>query len=499
MLRGAHSVMVMALAGFLGASACVVGCSLGLDESLIAIGNDGGGIGVDAGVVADAAGEASVDAGPSELSGSDCTNDDVCKTDRACLVGTCDLTRRRCTYDVCRAGTCSASACDPNARTCGAPKTYAFESTKFDVGAAVSCLKCVAAIHPWLFVATGTGVVAFNVSDPTNPAPAQVPVVGLEFNPGALVQSGSRVWMTGGMSGDNPSRRQLAYIDAPADPFATQIVAHTVVAGYDRPVEPTFLFARGGDSALLVGPSTANFPATVIDAPLTAPVSLKATPLVADATASGVPVASSGHRLLMAGFGGDGSAKFNLIDGAGSATPTSAAVVNLTDASPVSNQRELAQTPDGAIFWATGVHRIDGVNTFTRAARGYFLVPSDTGSITAAAGVDIEVYGGDPVGANAAVFGPGASVAMLDANTVMIATQARENAATAVVQFVKREPLGVVKEADGMKPRRQVLPIPIGTVVGAVADHGFGYLVANDHPTPSASATVYVFDPGCAP
>jgi len=79
----------------------------------------------------------------------------------------------------------------------------------------------------------------------------------------------------------------------------------------------------------------------------------------------------------------------------------------------------------------------------------------------------------------------------------MIATQAHENDQQTAVQFVRREPLGLVK--DGDVPRRQLLPSPIGSFVAATASNGVGYLVANDQGGQTPSATVYVFDPACAP
>jgi len=471
-------------------------CSLDLDESLIGKGPGGdGGLGDGAatdGLGGDGGGDTGTPVGPDA---SPCTSDDACTTNHGCLKGKCDLTRKSCTYDVCRPSACNAAACDQDTRTCAAPAPYNYRATQFSVGAHLSCGKCAAAVHPWLFVVTGTGVVAFNTSNPSNPTPPQAPVVGLGFIPSALVQSGSRVWMLGGASGGGPSRIQLAYVDAPADPFATKITAHTVLASYNRPAEGTFLFARGGDSALLVG-NVPQFPATALEAPLTEPASIAATPVLAPQSFG--PSAVSGKRLLMSAVI-DQSAQFALIDNAGSPNPTTGPVVNLDDAGAASVHRTFATSADGAIFWATGVHEVVGPSTITRAARGYFLVPNEAGAIETNVGVDLELYSAQNVGANAAIFGPNqATAALLDAKTAMIAVQAHENDSQTAVQFVTREPLGVVKQQDG-SPRRQVLPVPIGAFVAATASNGTGYLVANDQGGETPSATVYVFDPACAP
>lgn len=467
-------------------------CSLGLDESLIDKARDGGSMLADA--QPEGAADGGVDTGiPVGPDASACTSDDACTTNHGCLKGKCDLTRKSCTYDVCRPSACNAAVCDSTSRTCGTPAPYKYRATQFTVGAQISCGKCAAAVHPWLFIVTATGVVAFNTSNPANPTPPQVPVVGLGFIPGALVQSGSRVWMLGGASGPGPSRLQLAYVDVPADPFTTAIHAHTVLATYNRPAEGTFLFARGGDSALLVG-NVAQFPATAVEAPLNEPVSIAATPILAPQDFR--PSAVSGKRLLVSAVI-DQAAQFALIDDAGSQNPTTGAVVNLTDAGPVSVHRTFAQSADGAIFWATGVHQGSGPEITTRAARGYFLVPNEAGQIEGN-GVDLELYNGPPVGANAAIFGPNqATAAMLDTKTAMVAMQARENDQQTAVQFVTREPLGVIKEPNDGPARRQVLPVPIAAFAAATASNGIGYLVANDQGGMAPSATVYVFDPAC--
>lgn len=487
---------VVACVAALFVLAAAASCSLGLDESLIDKKDDGGALGDGAqpdGPAADSGVDTGIPLGPDA---SACTNDDACTTNHGCLKGKCDLSRKSCTYDVCRPSACNAAACDQNARTCGAPAPYKYRATQFTVGAQIACGKCAAAVHPWLFIVTGTGVVAFNTSNPANPTPPQVPIVGLGFIPGALVQSGSRIWMLGGASGGGPSRIQLAYVDAPADPFTTKITARTVLASYNRPAEGTFLFARGGDSALLVG-NVPQFPATPVEAPLNEPAAITATPVIAPQSFG--PSAVSGNRLLMSAVL-DQVAEFAFIENAGSPNPATGPVVNLTDAGAVSVHRTFAQSADGAIFWATGVHQGAPGPVTTRAARGYFLVPNAAGAIEGNVGVDLELYNDQPVGANAAIFGPNqATAAMLDAKTAMIAMQARENDATTAVQFVTREPLGVIKEPNGGAPRRQLLPVPIGAFAAATASNGVGYLIANDQGGVTPSATVYVFDPACAP
>jgi hypothetical protein len=467
-------------------------CSLGLDESLITKNRDGGESAVD-GMLSDGAPSDGSDGGPPATPEAvACTSDDVCKTTDPCLVGKCDLARKTCVYEVCRS-TCTAAACDAQKHACNPGAAYKYKATQFSLGQQILCGRCAVAIHPWLFVATPTGVVAFNVSNPANGSPPQVPIVGLGFVPTQLVQSGSRAWMIGAASGGGPSRIPVAYIDPPADPFASKIVAKTVLLSYNRPAaEGVTLFPRGGDSALLVGPQTAQHASAFLEAPLADPVTATATALLFTPNTS--PATVSGKRLLMEGVTG-GTASFNLIDNAGGPNPQNGAGTSIGDlANNVSGSQSFGLCPDGAVFWGVGAHQGAGMTATTRAVRGYFLVPGDTGAIEANAGVDIELYNGDPanpVPANSTVVGP---IAMLDAKTAMIATAARDNPPLqTAVQFVRRAPLGPVAA------RRQVLPVPITQFAAAAASDGIGYLVANDTEGPPATGTVYVFDPACAP
>lgn len=475
------------------AIAAAAACSLGLDESLIDKAKDSGFPTTDGpatdGEITDGGGSETGSSGGPDASA--CAKDEDCPTTDGCLKGKCDLTRKSCAYDVCRPSACNAGACNEPVHTCAPPTPYKLKAGQFSVGAQAYA---VAAVHPWLYVATVNGLLAFNVSNPASTNPKQVPVVGLGFIPNTVTVSGSRVWLTGGANGTGPSRIQLAYIDGSPDPFAKSIKAQTFLPTSNRPAEGPRTFGRANDSVLLVSPSAPFFGAAV-DAPIVEPLSITSTALGMPGFYG--PSAMSGTRLLASATQGQ-SATFAFIDNAGSATPTTGPVSTYSDAGAVSSQRVFAQSPDGAIFWATGVHTSGGAPS-TRAVRGYFLVPGAAAPIDPAqAGVDIEVYPADAVGPNTAVFGPSqASAALLDAKTAMIATMAKESDQQTAVQFVQREPLAVIK--DGPTIRRQVLPIPVGAVVAAAASNGVGYIVANDQAGPPVVATVYTFDPACSP
>lgn len=493
MIGRGRTLLLFVLAGA-STTLAAASCSLGLDESKIDATKEAGAFDAD---VADTSTVDAGDSGPTPglPDAAACAKDEDCTTTHGCLKGKCDLSRKACVFDVCHAMACNAAACDVNAKTCGAPKPYPFKATQFAVGAQVTGR--IAAVHPWLFAQTAMGVVAFNVGNTSATTPPSVPVVGLGFVPTQMVVSGSRLFFLATPTGPGPSRLPLAWVDVPSDPFASKIEATSVLATYSRPAaEGVGLVARGGDTALLLGPQPQSFPSAIVQPPLAEPLTITATPIVFSAGTS--PIAMSGARLVMQSVDGTGIATFGLINNAGSATPQNAGDTRLADAGPLSRPQQFAQSPEGAVFWT--IASLSGapgaMGTVTRSLRGHFLLPDGTATFDPAAGFDIELYNVTPVGQGANLAGP---TAMLDANTAIVLAAARENpgAATAV-QFARRQPLGIVKNADNTTPRRAVLPVPVSSFAGAAGSNGIGYVVANEGgPTPNA--TVYVFDPACAP
>jgi hypothetical protein len=153
-----------------------------------------------------------------------------------------------------------------------------------------------------------------------------------------------------------------------------------------------------------------------------------------------------------------------------------------------------AHSADGAVFWAhvgLGPAPVAPNPRLIRAARGYFLVPSDTGMLDPAAGIDLELYPGAPVGTP--TVGP---VALLDAKTALVITSIPANPAQSNVGFATAQPLAILKNADGL-PRRFPITLPVSSLAAA-GSNGLGYVLAVD-PAAPAAPTVYVFDPACAP
>ena len=475
------------------ALAAVASCSLGLDESLIGRTPDAS---LPDTPIEDASTPDVTEDGPPPPTpeGGVCTKDEDCKTAHGCLTAKCDLGRKACVFPVCRSAACSSAACDAATQKCGAPSTYKYRAAQFSVGAAIG--RCIAAVHPFLFVGTVDGVVAFDVGDPQNAAPRKVPVIALTFLPTQMIASGSRVFFVGPPTGAAPSARvPLAWIDVPATPFVDKITAQSVLATYNRPPnEGVLLHPRENDTALLLNQAAAaSYPAAAVEPPLVEPLTLTATPI--PLTAGMVPQTTSGTRLVMNVIT-IGAPSFAFVNGAGSAAPQNAGDVALGPAAPVGPSQAFATSPDGAVFWSsTSLTGTPGQPmVFARAVKSYFLVVGAAANFDATKGVDVEVYApGVQVGQNAQLAGP---VALLDAKTALVTTAIPANLAQTNVQFVKLDPLGVVKNAD-MQPRRLPITLPIGQLAAA-GSHGIGYVLAVD-PNAPAAPVVHVFDPECAP
>ncbi|AKV01859.1 hypothetical protein AKJ09_08522 [Labilithrix luteola] len=494
---------LLAAGGMFVTFGVVAGCSLGLDESLIDR-PDGGGPGLVS--EQDGSSDPSTDGSPPihTPDGGVCTTDDECTTTDGCLKGKCDLTRKTCVFDVCKPSACNSAKCDVAAKTCGAPAAHPYHAGSFQVGAGIGCGgalgRCFAAVYPYLFVGTPNGVVAFRASNPAATEGEKVPLVGLGFLPGQIVASGNRVFFLGGAGGAAPSSRvQIAWLDVPADPFAAKLTATTVLVSLNRPPgEGLTLVPRANSTALLLSLSReASFPSVSIEPPFVEPAELSATPITFSAGMS--PVAMSGTRLILQSFAPNGTASFSFVNGAGSPSPQNAGDVALPDAGIVYPPQVMATSPDGALFW--NVASLTGApnppspdpQPNIRAARAHFLVGDGNANFDVGPAFDVEVYNapGVTAGFGAGVVGP---AAMLDGKTAIVTTATAGNLAQTSVVFAKKEPLGLLKNDDG-SVRRHVLTLPVNELAAA-GSNGIGYLLSVDSPT---AATIYTFDPACAP
>ncbi len=498
--------LVAASVGALGAFA-IVACSLGLDESLIDK-IDAGPLPTDA-----PAQEAALDApsdGPPPImpEGGVCTKDQDCMgASDMCVKPRCDVPRKACVVDVCKPAACLSSACDETARTCAAPKMHKFLAAQWPVGAAVGCggnpRGCFAAVWPYVFVGTPAGVVAFAADDPGTATPVVIPVTGLGFVPGQVLQSGSRVYFLGGVTSapmSTSSRLQIAYIDVPPDPFRKSLAVTTVLVTYNRPTsEPGFslgLLPRANDTALLVDFNIAqSFPSTPVEPPLIEPLSLGSTAIPFSA-GYGI-VASSGTRLVMDGQydGNTGILDFELIANAGATATNGGPVPIPGTVAPVYPTQTFAVDPQGGMVWLVEALSappgcMPGPCSYVKAVKAYFLLADGAANFDFTQGTDVETYALPPAvpsfGAGAALVGP---AAMIDSSTALVATADKNNANQTNIQIVTRMPLGV------MAMKKQLITTNAVGTLGAAASGGYGYILAAESATAS---TVYVFDPACA-
>jgi hypothetical protein len=480
------------------------GCSLGLDESKLGAQCDGG-----APPNADAA---PPDATPPAVAGRDappaadagpCTKDGDCLASDACLSGRCDTSSGACVFDVCKQSTpCTRATCDANGGSCGTPSPYGFHAGSFKVSfGAVGCGgnagRCFAAAYPYLFVGTTNGLVAYTAADPTTATPPPIPIAGLPFAPSFVVASGQRVWLVGGTFGAGPTYRlQLAWIDVPANPFATTLHAQSVLADTTQ-ASLSFVFPRPGGGVFLVeGDQAKAFPTAIAAAPF-ADLAALSVSQNAGITSGATPAAASGARLvayrwLSANSEFDGV--FSFIDGAGTKSVTVGADQDTVGAmGKVYGGGSIAETTGGGLAWGAPLGTPNPAGGYaTIAARVAFLVDdAQDGTFDASLHADLETYALGDVGFGQEVVGP---IASIDPSHVLGLAQTPANLMETSVQIVERAP-----GPDGglaarvVAGRRTVLPIS-SDKLAAASTNGFGYVLANDA---SDSATVHVFAPAC--
>jgi hypothetical protein len=488
-------------AGGAAAAACLAGfagCSLGLDEGLLTAIEDDAGSTSDAPIEAavgdvlasDASSDVASDAAP-------CAKDVDCKSSDACLVGRCDLALHACVYDTCPTNACQASYCDRASHTCSAPTTYGFHAAAIRVTVgAVGCggvaSRCLAAVAPFVFVGTSNGVIAYVITEPSNPAPAAAPVTGLPFLPAWILGNGRRVYFVGGVVGAGPTYRlPLAWIDVPTDPKTTPLVVHTVLQSYGQPTVSMAFVGGGGSLFLEYADAQKAYPAAFLTAPLQDLDAVRLFPSPG-IPVNAAPLAASGSRLVVYRWANDGgalTAYFSFETNAGTANAQNAGEQpQFKEMGPTYSQPVLAAGPDGSLLWSTpSVVVNDGGEPVIRAARMAWLVADQNATkLDATVHVDVETYQPAlPWGSN--VAGP---MAWLDAKTALALAAAPGVQNQTSVQVATNSPTPAIIGGG----RRYVVPVNT-TQVGAAASNGLGFVLAADA---NDAATLHVFAPACA-
>lgn len=469
-------------------SLVMLGCSLGLDPNKI--GGDGG--------VMEAAppGDAGPDA-PPPPNPDKCTKNEDCKPNNPCLQGSCDTGRGVCLYDVCPSGSCKVAACDDMTKTCGAPQTIGFHVASFKVGN-LGCggagRRCFAAVHPFVFVGTTSGVVAYAMATPGQ-TPAAIPVGGVPFLPSFVVASGTRVYFVGAVVGSQPMFRiPIAWLDVPGDPTVKKITAQTAfMSSSVGSVERVYPTEDGG--IYLVNESQPNsFPMARAIAPLNdlGDIQFFPSPNVPSGSAS---AGATGARVLFARQSAAMTPHqifFDLENGAGTGSAQNGGEMNITmpAGDDVTGPHAYAHGPDGMIVWqaATAVWPMGMTPAYVKGTRLFWLVPNKTAVFSAMTRTDVETYDSMlALGLGTDVVGP---LAVIDQDRVLALGASSQNVMNTSVRVATKSPMPSVDMGKSF-----VLSFA-PSALAAASSGGWGYVLTPE-PTMGAGPQVHIFAPGC--
>jgi hypothetical protein len=471
-----------------GSALAYAACSLGLDPTKIDATDAGGTDGT-----VNPEGNVDLPDGTVPTAG-ECTKDEDCTATACGAKGRCDTTYRVCMFTVCDVGACKAASCDPKANACSVPTNYGFRATSFRVTlGGVNCgnppTRCIAAVHPFLFVATNNGLATYLVADPSNQSPPTVSVTGVPFIPSGVFAVERRVYILGGLQGAGPSfRLPVAWIDVPGNPFAAGLAARSALVSLPAHNFGSVLPNDKGGLFLVHHDGQRVYPTALLNAPVADTTTLQLFPL------SGMPggsttVASSGSRLVTYRYPGNDNGYlgvFSIESNAGTGNAQNGGELTANAMGQVPNQAFFTQGPDGSVLWSTSVGNVptDGGPATVNAARlGWLIADAKATALDLSARIDLEVYS-PPIGFGSAVAGP---VAWLDAQSALGLAASKDDRAQTSVQVATKTGL--------IANRRFVLPVDVNRAA-AVASGGFGYVLIRDDPD-NKSAGVHVFAPGC--
>jgi hypothetical protein len=430
--------------------------------------------------------------------GGPCTKDSDCMVaGNACISGAkCDTDLHICVFDVCNVGACKAAVCDTSSTTCTVPVSVNYHATTFHVpSGATGCNGspgCFAAVFPFVFVGTQGGVVAYQVSDPTNFTPPSVTVSGVTFPPLRIVAVGRRIYFIGNPFGGSPSgvKVPIASLDVPGSPFITTVAATSLTITTPSFTGGMQVFPTDKEAVFLVNAdSSRSFPAGLISAPLMDNATINQLP------SSGVPagvglVASSGSRLVTYRYDGSGFlANFSFETGVATVNASNGGEMTASSMGNVYQQTNFFATgPDGSVLWMApqGDTPMDGGPFTTNTARMAWLVKdASTSTFDASQHVDVETY--NSLGPFASVAGP---LAWLDTNTALVLAAAPENMQQTSVQLASRSggPPTIVNA------KRRVVTADVNHVIATASD-GYGYVMYPD--TNGSDSLVEIYAPSC--
>lgn len=305
-----------------------------------------------------------------------CSADRDCAALDPCLGARCDVVAHRCIYSTCEPVACSRGSCNQATRVCTtATNPYGIVSQTLALpGVAIGCSgsarDCFAAVYPYAFVGTPSGVLAASLADLSAIEAAAIPV-DLPFSPTQIVASDDVVYFLGPVE---DGKLAIASTRVPSDPRITRFSPDAAELSYPF-ARARLLPAPGGAVFVVFDDASLGFPAALLDRTLRggAPILHVSARTSADAGPSPEPEAatgmygalafdddagpdhvgaSSGGRLVVARSGSD--PVFSLVAGAG--TPHAA----LTQPAFGKGRQPsflgpgaFVPGPDGIVWWAS--------------------------------------------------------------------------------------------------------------------------------------------------
>lgn len=433
----------------------------------------------------------------------------ACNTDADCMAAaaaggacvtsaTCDKTAHVCLLDVCgNSANCKAEVCQPS-QMCTLAANYGFAPTSFPVmtggvgGYGVTY--AIAAVWPFVFVVTNNGLAAFNVADPTNPAPPQVTVQQLPFLPDAVIAVGRRVYLVTGTKGAGPTtfHQSIAWIDVPQNPLSTTLTASSAFVSTSGNGIYNVLSDDSNGLFFLYQTAALLYPTANAVPPFDDNTVLNPSPNTGLPSGASIP-ATTGGRLLTYRYATDMSGPgyatphFSFVDKPGTSMATTSTEQSFTAFGALDNQYGFSTGNDGLVIWETAVlDELDsGGNDGVASSRLSWLIDSATaGNFDSTAYVDLVTYS-PPAGGQ--VVGP---PAWMNANTALgFAALSSASTNTTLVQVVTKTPASI----DPLRTTQ--LPAAPGAI-GVATSNGFAYALLQNDPM-NRSCTVQILAPSC--
>lgn len=470
-------------------AALFAACKLDLDESLIDQGDassDGGGSGGAGGLAESGIGGSGGTGGKGD--GGPCDADTQCKSDAACLEGTCS--GGQCLFELCPSTTaCTGRSCDTSAGVCSQPQTYGFKATSIelptDIGCGGAATRCVAAFGDLVFVATSDGTLhAWRTSNPA--APEKLTVDAPTFTVARMVAAEGRLLILSAVAND---KLQLAWLDPPADPKATSLTLTSVGVNFAGTINT--VYPAGPSSFLIVENNAQSFyPAALLAPPIQNNATVSAYPSTGLAPGAAV-VAAAGSRLV----------SFRMNTTPSPAVPTFTLVQNAgtTNAQNGNEQAVSVEAPtdgtahyfasgfDGSVLWSTNrVYQGDAGTMQTSAVVLRWALAAGSSTFDATLEVDLASY--SEADSSVVRRGP---IALIDANTVLATAAYPVDPQQTLVRSVTRSGSSLA-----LGSATAVLPFSTGQI-GVTANRKVGVVLTPTSTTPALKATLHLFAPGC--